>query len=122
MKRLAIVAAAVLFTNAALAQPQYDLLLTGGHVIDPRSDINRRMDVAITAGKIARVADTIPAGDARRVVDVSGLFVTRLLRGNQCEPVRGGFLNRRPPVSERKVLPLRPGLPEIAIERAARLS
>jgi hypothetical protein len=30
MKRLAIVAAAVLFTNAALAQPQYDLLLTGG--------------------------------------------------------------------------------------------
>jgi dihydroorotase len=34
------------------------------------------MDVAITAGKIARVADTIPAGEARRVVDVSGLFVT----------------------------------------------
>ena len=76
MKRLAIVAAAVLFTNAAWAQPQYDLLLKGGHVIDPRNDINRRMDVAITAGKIARVADTIPAGDARRVVDVSGLFVT----------------------------------------------
>ena len=90
MKRLAIVVAAVLFTNAAWApfdslalaqgrqgtQPQYDLLLKGGHVIDPRSDINRRMDVAITAGKIARVADTIPAGEARRVVDVSGLFVT----------------------------------------------
>ena len=76
MKRLATVAAAVLFTNVAWAQPQYDLLLKGGHVIDPRSDINRRMDVAITAGKIARVADTIPAGDARKVVDVSGLFVT----------------------------------------------
>jgi len=45
-----------------------------------------------------------------------------LLRGNQCEPVRRGVLNRRPPVSERKVLPLRPGLPEISIERAARLS
>ena len=76
MKRLAIVVAALLLTNAAWAQPQYDLLLKGGHVIDPRSDINRRMDVAITAGKIARVADTIPAGDARKVVDVSGLFVT----------------------------------------------
>ena len=76
MKRLAIVVAAVLLTNAAWAQPQYDLLLKGGHVIDPRNDINRRMDVAITAGKIARVADTIPAGDARKVVDVSGLFVT----------------------------------------------
>ena len=34
------------------------------------------MDVAVTAGKIARVAETIPAGEARRVVDVSGLFVT----------------------------------------------
>ena len=54
----------------------YDVLLKGGHVIDPRNDINRRMDVAITAGKIARVADTIAAGEAKKVVDVSGLFVT----------------------------------------------
>ena len=87
MKRLALIAAAVLFANTAWApfdslvlaqgtQAQYDLLLKGGTVIDPRSDINRRMDVAITAGKIARVADTIPAAEARRVVDVSGLFVT----------------------------------------------
>ena len=67
------------FDSLALAQgtqAQYDLLLKGGHVIDPRNDINRRMDVAVTAGKIARVAETIPAGEARRVVDVSGLFVT----------------------------------------------
>ena len=76
MKRLALVAAALLFTNPVRAQPQYDLLLKGGHVVDPRNDVNRRMDVAITAGKIARVADAIPAGEARRVVDVSGLFVT----------------------------------------------
>ena len=46
MKRLAIVAAAVLFTNVAWAQPQYDLLLKGGHVIDPRNGIDAVMDVA----------------------------------------------------------------------------
>jgi dihydroorotase len=87
MKCLAVVVAALLVSNAAWApfdslalaqgtQVQYDLLLKGGHVIDPRNDINRRMDVAVTAGKIARVAETIPAGEARRVVDVSGLYVT----------------------------------------------
>jgi dihydroorotase len=76
MRRLAVVVAALLLSNAAWAQAQYDLLLKGGHVIDPRNDINRRMDVAVTGGKIARVAETIPAGEAKKVVDVSGLYVT----------------------------------------------
>ena len=34
------------------------------------------MDVAIAAGKIARVAPDIPAAEASQVVDVSGLIVT----------------------------------------------
>ena len=59
----------------------------GWALIDPRNDINRRMDVAITAGKMARVADTIPAGDARRVVDVSGMFVSQAW-WNSCPPQR----------------------------------
>ena len=46
----------------------------------------------------------------------------RLLPRNQREPVRGRLVHRRPPVSQRKVLPLRPLLPEIVIERAPRLS
>jgi dihydroorotase len=86
MKCLAAVVAALLLSNPVWAQAQstaaqasadkYDLLLKGGHVIDPRNDINRRMDVAVTGGKIARVAETIVASDAKKVVDVTGLYVT----------------------------------------------
>jgi dihydroorotase len=58
------------------AQPAYDLVLKGGHVIDPKHSISRNLDVAITAGKIARVAADISASAARKVVDVNGLYVT----------------------------------------------
>ena len=57
-------------------RPSTDVLLKGGHVIDPRNDVNRRMDVAVTAGKIARVAENIAASEAKKVVDVTGLYVT----------------------------------------------
>src|SRR5437868_10319816 len=58
------------------AQPRYDLLLKGGHVIDPKNGIDRAMDVAISAGKIARVAPAIGVSEAKKVADVSGLYVT----------------------------------------------
>ena len=61
---------------ALLAQPRYDLLLKGGHVIDPKNRIDAVRDVAISAGKIARVAERIDAAEARKVVDVAGLYVT----------------------------------------------
>lgn len=54
----------------------YDLLLKGGHVIDPANHIDRVMDVAISGSKIAAVGPNIPASDAGKVVDVSGLYVT----------------------------------------------
>lgn len=54
----------------------YDMLLQGGHVIDPKNGIDGPRDVAITEGKIARVAESIPAESAEKVVDVSGLYVT----------------------------------------------
>ncbi len=54
----------------------YDLLLKGGHVIDPKNKVNGVMDVAIAAGKIARVAANIPPSEARRVANVGGLYVT----------------------------------------------
>ena len=48
-----------LFASLLGGQPVYDLLLKGGHVIDPKNNINRVMDVAVTDGKIARVAAAI---------------------------------------------------------------
>jgi dihydroorotase len=60
---------------AAAAQPGYDLLLKGGHVIDPKNHVDGVRDVAITGGKIASVAETIPAAQAHKVLDVSSLYV-----------------------------------------------
>lgn len=69
--------ALALFAFAAVlsAQP-YDLLLKGGHVIDPKNNIDGVMDVAIAGGKIARVAAQIPESEAKQVARVGGMYVT----------------------------------------------
>ncbi len=56
--------------------PRYDLLLKGGHVIDPSNHVDEVRDVAVSQGKIAAVEKNIPAGEAGKVVDVSNLYVT----------------------------------------------
>lgn len=55
---------------------QIDILLTGGHVIDPKNKIDSKMDVAIFENKIVQIAPDIPAKNAKKVIDVKGLFVT----------------------------------------------
>ncbi len=59
-----------------LKAQEIDLLLKGGHVIDPKNKIDSKMDVAIVAGKIFRVAANIPANTAKKTVNVTGLYVT----------------------------------------------
>jgi dihydroorotase len=56
--------------------PHYDLLLKGGHVIDPANHIDEMRDVAVFQGKIAAVEKNIPAEQAGKVVDVSKFYVT----------------------------------------------
>jgi dihydroorotase len=58
------------------AAPKYDLLLRGGHLIDPRNGVSALRDVAIAAGRIAAVAEHIDPADALKAVDVAGLYVT----------------------------------------------
>lgn len=65
-----------LFTLFAVQAQPVDLLLKGGHVIDPKNGIDGPMDVAIADGRILRIAPDIPVSDAARVVDVEGLYVT----------------------------------------------
>jgi dihydroorotase len=67
---------AFLSLASALSAQPYDMLLKGGHVIDPKNGIDRVMDVAIAGGKIARVAAAINSSDAKQTVDVAGLYVT----------------------------------------------
>jgi dihydroorotase len=61
--------------NNAQAQG-IDILLKGGHVIDPKNKIDSKMDVAITNGKILMVAPVISSEKAKKVIDVTGMFVT----------------------------------------------
>jgi dihydroorotase len=58
------------------AQQKYDLLLKGGHVIDPRNRISAVRDVAIANGKVVAVAAGIDPAEAFKVTDVSGYYVT----------------------------------------------
>jgi dihydroorotase len=62
--------------SQSAAQQKYDLLLKGGHVIDPKNKISAVRDVAIANGKVAAVAAKIDPAEAFKVVDVSGYYVT----------------------------------------------
>lgn len=65
----------MLSSPSVLSAQEYDLLLKGGRVIDARNKIDATMDVAVKAGKIAKVSAGIPDATAKKVVDVSGLIV-----------------------------------------------
>jgi dihydroorotase len=71
-----LLACFLLFVTAAGQSQEIDILLKGGHVIDPKNNIDSQMDVGIANGKILRVAAEIPVNSARRVVDVQGMYVT----------------------------------------------
>ena len=76
MKPIHFIIALMIATGALHADAPYDLLLKGGHVIDPKNNLNTTMDVAMKNGKIARVAPAIDPVEARRSIDVSGFYVT----------------------------------------------
>ena len=45
-------------------------------MIDPRNNVDAVRDVAIKADRVAAVSASIPAAQAAKVIDVSGLYVT----------------------------------------------
>jgi dihydroorotase len=55
---------------------RYDVLITGGRVVDPGSGLVGDFDVAIAGGKIAAVEAGIPRELAGSVIDAQGKFVT----------------------------------------------
>ena len=65
-----------LLTINILWSQNYSIVIKGGHVIDPKNNINEIMDIAITSGKITLVAKKIDTARAGQVVNAKGLFVT----------------------------------------------
>ncbi len=62
-------------SNMRAQAGHYDLVLKGGHVIDPANRLDSVMDVAVSGEKIVAVDKSIPASQAGKVVDVTGLYV-----------------------------------------------
>lgn len=58
------------------AAGEYDLLLKGGHLIDPKNGISAVRDIALLDGKVAAVAESIDPAMGFKVVDCRGLYVT----------------------------------------------
>lgn len=58
-----------------LAQ-SFDIVIKGGHLIDPKNNIDARMDIALKDGRVAQVAASIDATGATQVVDAKGMYIT----------------------------------------------
>ena len=103
-------------TPSIAPAPMYDLLLKGGHVIDPANHVDEVRDVAVSRGKIAAVEKNIPANLAGKVVDVSKLYVTPGLIDIHYHIGHGGApLNWFMPEARAHALPL--GIPaDLALE------
>lgn len=54
----------------------YNIVIKGGHVIDPKNNIDVITDIAINEGKIVQVANNIDASKATQVVQAKGMYVT----------------------------------------------
>ncbi len=65
----------VFFYISSTAQ-EYSILIKGGHVIDPKNNVNEVMDVAIQKDKIVLVSKNIDIKKAAKVIDAKGLYVT----------------------------------------------
>lgn len=64
------------FCASPMLAQEYTILIKGGHVIDPKNNINEVMDVAILENKIIQVAKNIDPKKASQVIDAKGLYVT----------------------------------------------
>lgn len=52
--------------------PSFDLLIRGGHVLDPGSGIDGRTDIGIAAGRITAVGPDLETAGAARVLEIRG--------------------------------------------------
>ena len=77
MKKLFLVLISFVFIfSCPVFSQTYSIVIKGGHVIDPKNNIDAIMDVAIDSGKIAMVAKDINAANATQVVNAEGMYVT----------------------------------------------
>jgi dihydroorotase len=55
---------------------KFDLLLTGGTVLNPATKLNQLLDVAVAGNRVAAIGAGLPRADAKKVLDVAGCYIT----------------------------------------------
>jgi dihydroorotase len=75
IKSLLILLFLLMISGFSRAQT-YSIIIKGGHVIDPKNNIDGVMDLGIIEGKIAMVAKNIDAKDGKQVIDATDMYVT----------------------------------------------
>ena len=59
MKKLKLVSLALVWMSGVLSAQDYDIVIKGGHIIDPVNHIDQIMDLGIKGNKIAAVKKNI---------------------------------------------------------------
>lgn len=67
---------ACLTASGILSAQTYNIVIKGGHVIDPKNSINEPMDIAVKDGRIALIAKNIDEKEGIQVVNAHGMYVT----------------------------------------------
>ncbi len=65
----------LIMINPVIAQ-KYNIIVKGGHIIDPKNNINEVMDIAVKDGRIALVSKNIDSKEGIQVVNAGGFYVT----------------------------------------------
>ena len=60
----------------SLSAQSYDIVIKGGHLIDPLNNIDEVMDLAINGNKIVAIENTISSKQAKKSIDASGLILS----------------------------------------------
>src|SRR4030095_352305 len=54
----------------------YDLLLTGGTVLNPATGLRQQLDIGVKDGRVAALQEKLARAEAKRVIEVPGCYVT----------------------------------------------
>ena len=65
-----------LVSSGLISAQTYNIVIKGGHVIDPKNNIDEQMDIAVKDGKIALLAKNIDPKEGIQVVDAKGMYIT----------------------------------------------
>ena len=58
-----------------MADP-FDLLLTGGTILNPATKLDEKLDVGVTGDRVTAIQANLPRATAKKTLDVTGCYVT----------------------------------------------